>query len=109
MPANRTQRTWDLLDRYNFTCTVLLSEAVRIHDMRGCCLPDPCRTMQALTASVDRLSQEALEMYGDLAPKRRTTPKRPQTSVYPTGSAAEDIDALRYWGRADPPPGTTEF
>lgn len=63
MPASKTQQIRDLLDRWQFAGAVLLMEASRIHEVRGCCRfdvtpPTLCLGLGALDASIKKLARE---------------------------------------------------
>lgn len=96
MPASRSERAAALIDRLVFTTAVLLPQALRIHEIEKCCIPDPCLGATALKRSVARMQQESGEMIDELRTGRRT--KRRSPTVRPeTGSyrAAQDIQATR--------------
>lgn len=66
MPSNKTQRVSDLFDRWRFAGAVLLMEAGRIHEVRGCCIfdisePRLCLGLAALQQSVYKLNRESEE------------------------------------------------
>lgn len=93
MPDNLMKRASDLMDRYRFTCTVLITEATRIHEVKECCIPEPCPLMRALTASVARLAEEGVTIHAAATnrSKRRATARRaPKIVLDSAGNGAPD-------------------